>query len=284
MKWSEEVTSLATRIQSALPKGARPSMAIVLGSGLNPYAETFENPVRFGYGSLGIPCSGIVGHHNQLIYAKKHGVELILMQGRPHRYEGFSMQNVVLPIRALVKLGCRTIVLTNSAGGIQRGLTPGQFVLIEDQINFMGESPLEGANDPILGTRFPDMSAIYDRELIRMLKQSAKKARLCIGGGVYIGVRGPQYETPAEIQAFARMGADVVGMSTVPEAIAAHHMGARVAGISCVSNLAAGLSPAPLTHDEVTETANDVQQDFTALVDGLLEAMGASSNTAKHRH
>lgn len=265
------IATTSNKIRSLLPPGAKPTVAVVLGSGLHGYAKTLENAIHIPYTSVGFPCSHVVGHNNQLTYGKKHGVEILLMQGRPHRYEGFSMKEVVLPVRSLVHLGCNTIVLTNSAGGIQRGLTPGQFVLIEDHINWMGESPLEGVNDPALGTRFPDMSAAYDRGLLSLLRRAAKRINVPVGGGIYLGVRGPQYETPAEIQAFSRLGADLVGMSTVPETIAAHHMGARVAGISCVSNLAAGLSAEPLTHDEVTETAARVQQAFCTLLDAFFQ-------------
>jgi purine-nucleoside phosphorylase len=201
-------------------------------------------------------------------------VEVLAMQGRVHAYEGHDLQTVVLPVRALVGAGCQVVLLTNAAGGVGEGLAAGDLVLIRDHLNLVGGSPLRGENDPALGPRFPDMTAVYDPRLRRLAEQVAARLSLRLPSGVYACSLGPQYETPAEVRMLRTLGADLVGMSTVPEAIAARHMGARVLGISCVTNLAAGISAQPLSHDEVTETAERVRGVFISLLDGILAAIG----------
>ena len=262
--------------------GAAPSIALVLGSGLGSYADALSDAKGIDYAEIGFPRSGVVGHAGRLVYGRagqtstQPGVEVLLMQGRVHTYEGHSLQTVVLPIRALVAAGCKTVVLTNAAGGVGAGLAAGDLVLIHDHLNLMGDSPLRGPNDERLGTRFPDMTEVYDAKLRAVALQVAKRLGIGLKTGVYAGLLGPQYETPSEVRMLRGLGADLVGMSTVPEAIVARHMGARVLGMSCVSNLAAGMSGQPLSHEEVTETANRVRSTFIKLLDGIMAALASS--------
>ncbi len=273
MKLSEQVNQVAQNIKHLLPKGASPKVGMVLGSGWGAYGSTLTDSIPLSYRDIGIPVSEVVGHSNRLLYGKKFGVDALIMQGRIHYYEGYDLQTVVLPIRALIACGCNIMILTNAAGGIQKGMFPGQIAVISDHINFLGISPLLGKNDPALGTRFPEMNHAYDRQLQALAHKVGKSLHLRLASGVYAMVSGPQYETPAEIQMLARLGADLTGMSTVPETIAARHMGARVLGLSCVTNLAAGLSEVPPTHEEVTETALRAQRDFVALLDGMMQEL-----------
>jgi purine-nucleoside phosphorylase len=282
---TQAVLAAAARVRAFLPKAAAPRVALVLGSGLGDYAERLKDACHVGYDELGFPVSRVVGHRGHLYYGRAGdgGPEVLIMQGRVHAYEGHDLQTVVLPVRALIKAGCEVVILTNAAGGIAQGLRPGQLVLLRDHINLLGSSPLRGENDPTLGQRFPDMSSVYDRNLRLLAERVAAKMPLGLPSGVYAGCLGPQYETPAEVRMLRTLGADLVGMSTVPEAIAARHMGARVLGISCVTNLAAGLTDAPLSHDEVTETAALARADFMRLLDGVLSALG-EERAAEGRH
>lgn len=268
------VMAAAKRIREFLPKAARPRVALVLGSGLGEYAERLLDSRHIGYSEIGFPSSRVVGHRGHLYYGRVPGIadgtEVLIMQGRVHAYEGHDLKTVVLPIRALVKSGCEVVVLTNAAGGIASGLRPGQLVLLRDHINLLGDSPLRGENCAALGPRFPDMSTVYDRSLRALAERVAARRGLLLPSGVYAACLGPQYETPAEVRMLRGLGIDLVGMSTVPEAIAARHMGARVLGISCVTNLAAGLTEQPLSHTEVTETAARARADFLGLLDGIL--------------
>lgn len=266
------VDAVAERIRAFIGPAARPKVALVLGSGLGDYADRLSDARSIGYDQLGFPSSGVIGHKGRLVYGRPPGtgLEVLAMQGRIHAYEGHSLQTVVLPVRALVRAGCEVVLLTNAAGGIASGLSPGQLVLLRDHLNLMGDSPLRGPNDARLGPRFPDMSVVYDRALRSVAERVAAALKQVLPSGVYAGCLGPQYETPAEIRMLRGLGADLVGMSTVPEAIAARHMGARVLGISCVTNLAAGISSQPLSHDEVTETAAHARADFIRLLDGIL--------------
>lgn len=279
------VVSAAARVRAFLPAGAAPRVALVLGSGLGEYAERLKGACHVGYDELGFPMSRVVGHRGHLYYGRifEGGPEVLIMQGRVHAYEGHDLQTVVLPVRALVKAGCEVVILTNAAGGIAQGLRPGQLVLLRDHINLLGNSPLRGENDATLGPRFPDMTSVYDRTLRLLAERVAAKLSLGLPSGVYAGCLGPQYETPAEVRMLRTLGADLVGMSTVPEAIAARHMGARVLGISCVTNLAAGLTDMPLSHDEVTETAALARADFLRLLDGILAELG-HERAAEGRH
>jgi purine-nucleoside phosphorylase len=277
----EAVHQSAARICAFLPKLAAPRVALVLGSGLGSYADELSDAQGIDYGDIGFPRSGVSGHAGRLVYgragktASHPGVEVLLMQGRVHTYEGHSLQTVVLPVRALVAAGCKTVVLTNAAGGVGDGLQAGDLVLIRDHLNLMGDSPLRGPNDERLGVRFPDMSEVYDAKLRSIALGVAAQLGIRMPTGVYAGLLGPQYETPSEVRMLRGLGADLVGMSTVPEAIVARHMGARVLGMSCVSNLAAGISPHPLSHEEVTETATRVRGTFIRLLDGIMAALAA---------
>jgi purine-nucleoside phosphorylase len=276
------VDEAAGRIRAFLPAGARPRVALVLGSGLGAYAEQLEGATFADYGALGLPCSGVHGHAGRLFYGRSRapaggrGVEVLAMQGRVHAYEGHDLATVVLPVRALIRAGCEIVLLTNAAGGLGEGLLPGDLVLIRDHLNLLGGSPLRGENDERFGPRFPDMTQVYDAELRAVAERTAARLQMRLPSGVYAAGLGPQYETPAEVRMLKGLGADLVGMSTVPEAIAARHLGARVLGISCVTNLAAGISPVPLSHDEVTETAARVRADFIRLLDGILGELGAT--------
>jgi len=275
----EAVQQSAARIRAFLPKHAAPQVALVLGSGLGSYADELSDAHGLDYGEIGFPRSGVQGHAGRLVYGRAGktafhpGVEVLLMQGRVHTYEGHSLQTVVLPVRALVTAGCKTVVLTNAAGGVGDGLQAGDLVLIRDHLNLMGDSPLCGPNDERLGVRFPDMSEVYDAKLRSIALAVAAQLGIRMPTGVYAGLLGPQYETPSEVRMLRGLGADLVGMSTVPEAIVARHMGARVLGMSCVSNLAAGISPHPLSHEEVTETATRVRGTFIRLLDGIMAAL-----------
>lgn len=266
------VDAAAGRIRAFMGPAARPKVALVLGSGLGDYAERLEGARSIAYDQIGFPSSGVVGHKGQLVYGRPPGsrVEVLAMQGRIHAYEGHSLQTVVLPVRALVRAGCEVVLLTNAAGAIASGLAPGQLVLLRDHLNLMGDSPLRGPNDANFGPRFPDMTVVYDRALRSLAERVAAACMMVLPSGVYAGCLGPQYETPAEIRMLRALGADLVGMSTVSEAISARHMGARVLGISCVTNLAAGISAQPLSHDEVTETAAHARAGFVRLLDGIL--------------
>jgi purine-nucleoside phosphorylase len=274
------VAAAAGKLAAFLPAGAAPRVALVLGSGLGSYAETLLGSRQVGYEELGFPRSCVPGHAGRLFYGRardatgRAGLEVLAMQGRVHAYEGHDLQTVVLPVRALVQAGCEVVLLTNAAGGIGQGLAAGDLVLLSDHLNLVGGSPLRGENDPTLGPRFPDMTRVYDADLRALAERVAARQQLKLPSGVYACGLGPQYETPAEVRMLRTLGADLVGMSTVPEAIAARHMGARVLAISCVTNLAAGISAHPLSHDEVTQTASRVRAAFTGLLDGILAELG----------
>jgi purine-nucleoside phosphorylase len=256
--------------------GARqPTVGLVLGSGLGSYADKLKDPVALDYGDIPrFPLSTVAGHAGRLVVGSSGGVTCAAMQGRVHFYEGQDMRNVVFPLRALVRLGVKTIIVTNAAGGVNPRYKPGDLVVITDHINFLPEHPLRGDNDDRLGPRFPDMTDAYAPELRALAKEVAAKQDLALEEGVYCAMQGPSYETPAEIRMLRTLGGDLVGMSTVPEVIVARHMGVRVLGISCVTNLAAGISDKPLSHEEVTETASRVRERFVGLLDGILAALG----------
>lgn len=245
--------------------GRTPDVAIVLGSGLGSFADGLSEPTVIPYGELPqFPISTVSGHAGRLVIGRSGGRVVAAMQGRVHRYEGWPLPAVVFPVRVLHALGARALVLTNAAGAVQ--LAPGSLMSISDHINFVGENPLEGPNDPRLGTRFPDMSTAYHPDLRAALARVAKASGILLHEGVYAYSRGPSYETPAEIRALRMLGADAVGMSTIHEAIAAAHLGLPCCGVSCITNLAAGISPTPLSHVEVEETARRVRDTFTALL------------------
>lgn len=248
-----------------------PQVALVLGSGLGALADSIEGGETIEYGALpGMKTSAVVGHAGRFRTGRLFGQRVIAMQGRVHLYEGHSPAHVVMGVRLMLLSGAETLLVSNAAGGIRSDLTPGTLMLIEDHINLTGQNCLVGPDDPALGPRFPDMSQVYDAELLASAQRAGKREQLPIAAGVYAGMLGPTYETPAEIRMLRTLGADAVGMSTVLETIAARHMGARVLGISCITNLAAGLSKEPLSHAEVEHTARASRDHFTRLIEGVL--------------
>ena len=250
-----------------------PETALVLGSGLGNYAAHIEVETIVRYDEIeGFPVSTVPGHQGRFIFGTVGGVKVAAMQGRVHYYEGYDMSDVVLPIRLLRMLGAKTLILTNAAGGINFDFKPGDFMMIKDHISTMIPSPLIGANDDRIGPRFPDMSHVYDEELQDKIRRCAKKLGIQMREGVYIQLTGPQYETPAEIGMVRGLGADAVGMSTVCEAIAANHMGMKICGISCITNMGAGMSSKPLNHKEVQETADRIAKQFEKLITELITA------------
>ena len=268
MKLSEQLTETAAFIKS---KGVgEVEFGLILGSGLGELGDEVSNPIVIPYEEIPhFPVSTVVGHAGQLVYGDLAGKKVLAMQGRFHYYEGNSMQAVTFPVRVMKALGAHSLVVTNAAGGLNTSFQPGNLMLITDQINFTGTNPLIGENDDELGPRFPDMSAPYDREYGQAARRVADKLKITLQQGVYMGFTGPTYETPAEIRMARMMGADAVGMSTVPEVIVARHMSMRVLGITCVTNLAAGMQ-ANLNHAEVVETTERVKADFKTLIKDTL--------------
>jgi purine-nucleoside phosphorylase len=253
----------------------RPAIAIVLGSGLGAFAEQLEEKTAIPFAEIPhFPQSTVPGHGGKLVIGKVAGVPVAVMQGRVHAYEGYSSEEVVFPIRVLGRMGVTQVVLTNAAGGINEGLKRGQLVLIADHINMSGRNPIAGPADERLGARFFDMSEAYSGRLRTVAHDAARAMEYRLDEGVYLSVLGPSFETPAEIRAFRTLGADLVGMSTVQETIAARQMGIEVLGISCVTNLAAGLQAEPLSHEEVMETGRAVEKQLAELLTRLVPAMG----------
>ncbi|MDL2324600.1 purine-nucleoside phosphorylase [Ruminococcaceae bacterium OttesenSCG-928-A16] len=252
-----------------------PAIALILGSGLGDFAENITVEQTIAYQEIeGFPVSTVRGHKGRFIFGTLGGVPVVAMQGRVHYYEGYTMQDVVLPTRLMGLLGAKVLFLTNAAGGVNQSFSSGDFMLIEDQISCFVPSPLIGANLEELGTRFPDMTTIYDKPLRETIANTASSLSIPLQKGVYIQLSGPQFETPAEVRMCGLLGADAAGMSTACEAIAAHHMGLRVCGISCISNMAAGISGQPLTHQEVDETAARVAPQFKQLITSSIIAIG----------
>jgi purine-nucleoside phosphorylase len=252
----------------------RPRIGLVLGSGLGAFAEGLQDATAIPYQQIPhFPISTAVGHAGRLVVGQCAKIPVAVMQGRVHFYEGYSLREVTFPIRVLGALGIRALVFTNAAGGINRKLRARGLLLIRDHLNFQGSNPLLGANDERFGPRFPDMTEAYSKKLRTTAMQVARKLRLRLFEGVYAALHGPSYETPAEIRALARLGADVVGMSTVPEVIVANHMGIEVLGISCVTNMAAGISKKKINHDEVLEAGERVGRQFTAFLRALIPAL-----------
>ena len=268
MSLYEKIETAATVIRTRI--GDRtPRVGLILGSGLGDYADGLENPAFIGYGEIPeFPHSTVSGHLGRLVVGERAGVMCAAMQGRVHCYEGHTAADVAFPARVLVRLGCEILIITNAAGGLHH--PAGTLMLIRDHLNLLGDNPLRGEHDDKLGARFPDMSRAYDPELRELARQAADQIGLELGEGVYAALAGPSYETPAEIKMLGVLGADAVGMSTVPEVIVANQMGARVLGISCITNAAAGQTGMPLTHDEVKVTAAKVRDEFAALLDGVL--------------
>jgi purine-nucleoside phosphorylase len=257
--------SVRARISNA------PRVALVLGSGLSQLADAFSDPHSISYRDIaGMPDASVAGHPGRLVVGFLDGVPVVAMQGRLHPYEGHALREVVLGVRLMARLGAATLIATNAAGGLDPDLLPGTLLAISDHINLTGQNCLVGANDAALGPRFPDMSAAYDPALRAQAREAAQELGITLREGVYAGVLGPSYETPAEVRMLRMLGASVVGMSTVQEVIAARHLGLRVLGLSCVTNLAAGLSQQALTHREVEATARATAASLTALVRAVL--------------
>ena len=258
-----------------------PLVGVILGSGLGDFADSVDECVTIAYGDIpGFPASAVVGHSGTLAAGTVRGVPTVVLSGRVHYYEGHPMPAVIFPARVLGLLGCRTVIVTNAAGGIDRSFKSGNLMLIEDHINEFGTNPLIGANDEDLGPRFPDMSDAYRKDLRTLALAVAKRQRIPLKRGVYLGVHGPSYETPAEIRAFRMWGAHAVGMSTVPEVIALNQMGVGVLGISCITNMAAGVLKQKLDHREVLATTQRVKGDFVRLLTFLVQALGTGRSGA----
>lgn len=253
-----------------------PVVGAILGSGLGAFADAVEGAVRIPFRNIpGFPApSTVVGHKGELVCGTVQGVPVAVMAGRIHFYEGNSLKDVVFPARVLANLGCRSVLVTNAAGGVNKDFSAGDLMLITDHLNFFGSNPLIGPHDDDWGQRFPDMSDAYRQDLRKLALAVARKVRVPLRTGVYLGTHGPSFETPAEIRAFRALGADAVGMSTVPEVIALNQMGVGVVGISCVTNLAAGVLKQPLSHAEVIETTDKVGPRFVRLLGALVAAMG----------
>ena len=254
----------------------RPQIALVLGSGLGAFADEFEDAAKIPYAEIPhFPRSTAIGHAGQLVVGMVGDVPVIGMQGRVHLYEGYSAKEVAFPVRVFSSMGVKAAILTNAAGGIKREFVQGQLVVIKDHINLQGVSPLTGPNDERFGPRFPDMTVAYDRRFREMTIGEGNRNRIGLYEGIYAALPGPSYETPAEIRYLRGIGADLVGMSTVPEVIAARHSGMRVLGISCVTNAAAGILDQPLDHKEVLETAERVKGQFIALLKIVIPRIAA---------
>ncbi len=253
----------------------RPSLCITLGSGLGGYADSLEDAQVIDYADIpGFPQSTVPGHAGRLVFGQRLGVPVVCMQGRFHCYEGYSPAQTVIPLRALIRLGVRRLLVTNAAGGVNEAFRPGDIMIIEDHINFTFLNPLEGANLDDFGPRFPDMTFAYSEKLVSALKTAARRHDINVQTGVYAMMKGPSFETPAEIKALRLLGADAVGMSSVPEIVAAAHAGVASAALSCITNMAAGIVNQPLTHDEVMETGQIAAGRIRTLIDGFLEQVG----------
>src|SRR6266403_4759906 len=255
----------------------RPRIAPVLGSGLGAFADEFEPATKIPYAKIPhFPRSTAIGHAGQLVLGKVDGIAVAGMQGRVHVYEGYAAKQVAFPIRVFARMGVKALIVTNAAGGVNLSYSEGALVAIGDHINLQGANPLIGPNEDRFGPRFPDMTRAYDPEFRRFVAEEGKKLKLNLHEGVYLALAGPNYESPAEIHAFRTLGADLVGMSTVPEVLAARHSGIRVLGISCVTNMAAGITGNALTAEEVFETGAKVKNQFIPLLRAIIPRIAAS--------
>ena len=269
MSYYDEVQEAADAIRARVP--TLPEIAIVLGSGLGDFANSLGGATTMPYAELPHwPASRVIGHSGKLVVGTVRGRTIAALAGRSHLYEGHDVGRVAFPVRALGLLGVKTLVLTNAAGGVNTGFAQGALMVIDDHINLMGHNPLVGENDERFGPRFPDMTAIYSSRLRGIADRAGQAIQLSLPHGIYVALLGPSYETPAEIRYLRTIGADAVGMSTVPEAIVARHMQMEVLGISCITNMAAGVLPRPLDHGEVMATAARVRGQFIALLEGII--------------
>jgi purine-nucleoside phosphorylase len=269
MIYYDQVKEAADAVRSRIRD--LPQIAVVLGSGLGDFAGTLDNAVAIDYQRLPHwPASRIIGHEGRLVVGTKRGKLIAALSGRVHAYEGHDLKTVTFAVRVLGLLGVKTLLLTNAAGGINTGFASGALMVIDDHINLIGANPLVGDNEERFGPRFPDMTDVYAPRLRRIADEAGREIHLILPHGIYVALLGPSYETPAEIRYLRTIGADAVGMSTVPEALVARHMGMEVLGISCISNMAAGVLPRPLSHAEVLETTRRVRGDFIALLEGII--------------
>lgn len=253
----------------------RPKIGVVLGSGLGVFGDHVTNKIEIPYGDIpNFGKTSVTGHAGKLIIGEVSGIELIVFQGRFHAYEGHSLDSVVLPVRVLKLIGADSVILTNASGGINSAYEPGDLVCITDHLNLTGSTPLLGVNEDKLGPRFPDMSETYKREFIQIIERVSEEKKLNVKKGIYAGVLGPAYETPAEIKMLKILGADMVGMSTVPEAIAANHAGLNICAISCITNYAAGISNEKLDHEDVKEVAALATKRFVELLSSIVSKIG----------
>lgn len=269
------IETAATFINDKLT--ARPEFGLILGSGLGVLAEEIENPVQITYEDIpNFPVSTVEGHAGRLVIGELEGKTVLAMQGRFHFYEGYGLDEVTFPVRVMRQLGIDKVIVTNAAGGVNPAFEAGDLMMITDHINNVGINPLIGPNDAELGVRFPDMSTAYDRKYQELMEEVAETLEIPLQKGVYVWNSGPSYETPAEVRMLQQVGGDAVGMSTVPEVIVAKHSGMKVLGISCISNMAAGILDQPLSHEEVMETTEKVKADFLKLVRGIVRRLPSS--------
>jgi purine-nucleoside phosphorylase len=265
----ERINAAAEEIRR---RGGAAQTAVVLGSGLGDFADSLADPIAIPYGDLPHwPASAVVGHAGRLVIGDVAGRRIAALAGRVHLYEGREVSDVVFAARVMGRLGVKHLILTNAAGGVNTSFTSGGLMVIDDHLNLQGANPLVGANDDRLGPRFPDMTEVYSKRLRRIADEAAAAVGVPVTHGVYAGLLGPSYETPAEIRYLRTIGADAVGMSTVAEAIAARHMGLEVLGISCISNMAAGILSEPLDHADVLETTRRVRGAFMSLLEGIID-------------
>lgn len=265
---------VAAQVAATVP-GVAPRVGIVLGSGLGAIADRVEQAVAIPYGDLpGFPVSGVAGHAGRMVLGRLGGVPVVAMQGRVHLYEGMRHDDIKIFVRTLMRLGCETLVVTNAAGALRRDLPPGSLMMVADHINLIPGNPLIGPNDEAYGPRFPTLEDAYDPALRDQLRRAAERLAIRLHEGVYVGCLGPSFETPAEIRAYARLGGDAVGMSTVPEAIVARHCGLRVAALSVITNFAAGLGEDAHGHDETLSQAGRASAEVARLLHGFLEEYG----------
>ena len=270
----DEMKRIEEAAAKVLAVCGKADIGVILGSGLGDYAEALEDAVKLPYSEIpGFPRSTVAGHAGMWCCGTLYGKRVVMMQGRFHYYEGYGMKDVTLPVRVMQKIGVKTLIVTNAAGGVNLGYHPGELMVIGDIFSMTAQNPLIGPNLDAFGPRFPDMSCAFDKELRALAHECANEQGFALREGVYAQMTGPTYETPAEIRMLRTLGADAVGMSTVPEVIVARHGGMRVLGISCITNMAAGILDQPLNHAEVTETANRVKGQFRNLLDRIIEKM-----------
>jgi purine-nucleoside phosphorylase len=269
-EYYDKVQEAASLVRARL--GGAPDLGLVLGSGLGPFTSVLRDATSVPYGDIPHwPASAVIGHAGTLVAGTLSGRRVAALSGRAHYYEGHSLQTVTFATRVLGLLGVRTLILTNAAGGINLSFKPGTLMVIDDHLNLMGSNPLVGPNEDRFGTRFPDMTEVYSKRLRGIADAAARDRGVPVAHGIYAALHGPSYETPAEIRYLRTIGADAVGMSTVPEAVVGRHMGMEILGLSCITNPAAGVLPQPLVHDEVMEVARRVRAEFSSLLEAIIE-------------